>query len=230
MTRFDVISANTNIITSSLTHGLIGRTIAKELIEVFIHDLRDYTTDKHRQIDDTPYGGGTGMVLKPEPFFRCIRDLQSERSYDEIIHLTPQGETFNQKIANRLSLENNYILLCGHYKGIDQRVIDEFSTMEISIGEFVISCGDLAAIVIIDAVSRLLPGALGDSESAITDTFQVEEIFDHPQYTRPEIYEEIKVPEVLLSGNHKVIEEWRAAQAVRKFKKVKLNSDNKENQ
>lgn len=230
MTRFDVISANTNIITSSLTHGLIGRTIAKGLIQVYVHDLRDYTHDRHRQIDDLPYGGGTGMVLKPEPFFRCIRKLKSEREYDEIIHLTPQGETFNQKIANALSLGSNYILICGHYKGIDQRVIDEFATLEISLGEFVISCGDLAAMVIVDAVARLIPGALGDSESAITDTFQVEEVFDHPQYTRPETFEDRKVPDVLLSGNHKIIEEWRAAQAANKFKKIKSTTDNKENQ
>lgn len=229
MTRFDVVSANTKIITSSFTHGLIGRTITKGLIDVSVHDLRDYTEDKHRQIDDMPYGGGTGMVLKPEPFFRCIRKLKSERTYDEIIHLSPQGETFNQKIANALSLGSNYILLCGHYKGIDQRVIDEFATMEISLGEFVISCGDLAALVIIDAVSRLIPGALGDSESAITDTFQVEEVFDHPQYTRPETFEEIKVPEVLLSGNHKIIEEWRADMAAKKFKKFNSITDNKEN-
>ncbi|OQY77012.1 MAG: tRNA (guanosine(37)-N1)-methyltransferase TrmD [Ignavibacteriales bacterium UTCHB1] len=226
--RFDIISANVNILNSSLTHGLVSRTIAKGLIEIKVHDLRNFTNDKHRQIDDLPYGGGSGMVLKPEPFFRCIELLKSERIYDDIIHLSPQGELFNQKTANSLSLGVNYILLCGHYKGIDQRVIDTFVTKEISIGEFVLSCGDIAALVVIDAIARLIPGALGDSESAITDSFQEDNKFDHPQYTRPETYNGLSVPEVLLSGNHKLIEEWRTSQGTEKFKKINSITDNKE--
>ena len=229
--RFDIISANPKILESSLTNGLISRAISKDLAEVEIHHLRDYAEGSYRQIDDLPYGGGTGMVLKPEPFFKCIKELMTKRDYDGIIHFTPQGNLFNQKSANNYSLKGNFILLCGHYKGIDQRVIDAFVTNEISIGEYVISCGDIAALVFIDAVLRLVPGVLGDSESAFTDTFQVETDddsvgFDHPQYTRPEDYEGYSVPEVLLSGNHAKIEQWRKEQASGKFNKIKEKNKN----
>ncbi len=229
--RFDIISANPKILESSLTSGLISRAISKGFAEVEIHHLRDYAEGSYRQIDDLPYGGGTGMVLKPEPFFKCIRELTAKRDYDGIIHFTPQGDLFNQKSANNYSLKGNFILLCGHYKGIDQRVIDAFVTSEISIGEYVISCGDIAALVFMDAVLRLVPGVLGDSESAFTDTFQVESDdsvvgFDHPQYTRPEDYEGYSVPEVLLSGNHAKIEQWRKAQASGKFNKTKEKNKN----
>lgn len=222
--RFDIISANPAILESSLTNGLISRAVKKGLAEVIVHHLRDYAEGSYRQIDDLPYGGGTGMVLKPEPFFKCIEKLKSEREYDKIINFTPQGETFNQKAANKYSLKRNYILLCGHYKGIDQRVIDAFVTDEISIGNYVISCGDIAALVFSDAILRLVPGVLGDAESAITDSFQVEttdgdEGFDYPQYTRPESYKGFDVPEVLLSGNHAKINEWREKTALENFKK-----------
>lgn len=226
--RFDIISANPKILESSLTNGLISRAVKKGLAETVMHDLRDYAEGSYRQIDDIPYGGGTGMVLKPEPFFRVIRKLTSERNYDSVIHFSPQGAVFNQKTANRLSLKENYILLCGHYKGIDQRVIEAFVTEEVSIGEYVISCGDIAALVFMDALLRLVPGVLGDGESAITDTFQVETEegeagFDHPQYTRPEEFEGYKVPDVLLSGNHAKIEKWREEKASENFNKQKKN-------
>lgn len=224
--RFDIISANPAILESSLTNGLISRALKKDLAEVEVHHLRDYAEGSYRQIDDLPYGGGTGMVLKPEPFFKCIEKLKSEREYDAVVNFSPQGQIFNQKAANKYSLKGNFILLCGHYKGIDQRVIDAFVTDEISIGEYVISCGDIAALVFIDAVLRLVPGVLGDAESAITDTFQVETDegvagFDYPQYTRPENYKGYEVPEVLLSGNHAKINQWREKIASENFKKRK---------
>lgn len=224
--RFDIISANPKILESSLVNGLISRAISKNLAEVHIHHLRDYAEGKYRQIDDIPYGGGTGMVLKPEPFFRCISKLLSERDYDEIIHFTPQGNVYDQKQANGFSLKGNFILLCGHYKGIDERVIEKFVTKEISIGDYVLSCGDIAALVFMDSVIRLIPGVLGDGESAITDSFQVDTVFDHPQYTRPETYEGYEVPKVLLSGNHKEIDAWREQKANEKFNKVRNKFNN----
>jgi tRNA (guanine37-N1)-methyltransferase len=219
--RFDIVSANPKILESSLKNGLIARVEKKGLTKTFVHDLRDYAIGKYKQIDDLPYGGGSGMILKPEPFFKCIEKLVSERKYDEIIYFSPQGYTYNQKTANEFSLKLNLILICGHYKGIDERVIERFVTKEISIGEYVLSSGDIAALVFIDSVSRLIPGALGDGESAITDSFQVETGFDYPQYTRPDTYEELKVPDVLLSGNHSEIKKWREKKAYEKFKKRK---------
>ena len=228
--RFDIISANPKILESSLTNGLISRAVKKGHAEIEMHHLRDYAEGSYRQIDDIPYGGGTGMILKPEPFFRCINKLVSERSYDSVINFSPQGNIFDQKTANRFSLKENYILICGHYKGIDQRVIDAFVTEEVSIGKYVISCGDIAALVFMDALLRLVPGVLGDGESAITDSFQVETPegeagFDYPQYTRPEDYEGLKVPDVLLSGNHSKIEEWREKQASDNLNKHKKNNN-----
>ncbi|MEO8666704.1 MAG: tRNA (guanosine(37)-N1)-methyltransferase TrmD [Ignavibacteria bacterium] len=224
--RFDIISANIKILECSLKNGLISRAIDKKLIDTEIHNLRDYAEGRYKQIDDTPYGGGSGMILKPEPIFRAVNELRSRRSYDEVIYFSPQGTKFNQKIANELSLRDNLILICGHYKGIDERVISKLVTREISIGDYVLSCGDIAAYVFIDAVSRLIPGVLGDGESAITDSFQVETGFDHPQYTRPEIYEKLKVPEVLLSGNHKEISLWREKKAKSKYKRILKTNKN----
>jgi len=224
--RFDIISANIKILESSLTNGLIGRASKKGLITPVLHDLRDYSTGKYKQIDDVPYGGGTGMILKPEPFFRCISKLISERSYDEIIYFSPQGKTFDQKRANDFSLKENYILICGHYKGIDERVLEKFMTTELSIGDYVLSCGDIASLVFIDCLARLIPGALGDGESAITDSFQVETGFDFPQYTRPDVFEDLSVPDILLSGNHAEIEKWRKAKAEEKFLRIKKNNIN----
>ena len=218
--RFEIISANPKILDSSLTKGLIYRAQKKGKVEIYVHDLRDYATGSYKQIDDEPYGGGAGMILKPEPFFRCIDKLLENRSYDDIIYFSPQGCKFTQKSANDFSLKENFILICGHYKGIDERVISKYVTKEISVGDYVLSCGDIAALVFMDTVSRLIPGVLGDSESAITDTFQVETIYDYPQYTRPEEFNGMKVPDVLLSGNHAQIENWRKEQALEKFKKI----------
>ena len=214
--RIDVISAVVKILDSPLNESIIKRAQDKKLAEINIHDLRDYAEDKYRHVDDKPFGGGAGMVLKPEPLFKCINKLLLERNYDEIIYLSPQGKKFNQKRANALSLSGNLMIICGHYKGIDQRVIDKFVTSEISIGDYVITGGEAAAIVVIDAIVRLLPGVLGDSESALTDSFQTEAGFDAPVYTRPAEYEGMKVPDVLLSGHHAEIEKWRAEQSKRR--------------
>jgi tRNA (guanine37-N1)-methyltransferase len=223
--RFDTISSNPKILESSFTNGLIKRAIEKKYIEVVTHNLRDYAMGSYKQIDDSPYGGGAGMILKPEPFFKCINKLSGERKYDEIIYFSPQGRKFEQQYANELSLKENFILICGHYKGIDERVITKFVTSEISIGDYVISCGEIASLVFIDSVSRLIPGVLGDGESAITDSFQTEYGFDYPQYTRPEEYEGLKVPEILLSGNHAEINKWRIQKAEEKFKRIKKNKN-----
>jgi len=224
MMRFDVISANIKILESSLTNGLISRVSSKGLIEIHMHNLREYADGNYKQIDDTPYGGGAGMILKPEPIFKCVESLMSEREYDDVIYFSAQGIKLKQKVANDFSLKSNLILICGHYKGIDERVIKKLVTKEISVGDYVISCGDIAALVFIDSVARLLPGALGDGESALTDSFQVESGFDCPQYTRPEKYKSMKVPDVLLSGNHSKINEWRNKKAKAKYKKLrKLN-------
>lgn len=223
--RIDIISANPDILESTIKSGLISRAIKKGYTEVLLHNLRDYAEGKYRQIDDEPYGGGSGMILKPEPFFRCIDTLTRQRTYDEIIFFTPQGKIFEQSEANRYSLTTNMILICGHYKGIDERVIERYVTSEISVGEYVISCGDIAALVFTDAVVRLIPGVLNDGESAMTDTFQATEIFDPPQYTRPENFGGMKVPDILLSGNHSEIQKWRAKQSEERLKKyIESNS------
>lgn len=219
--RFDILTANPKIVTSPIENGLIGRAVKKGLVEVHVHHLRDYAEGKYRQIDDSPFGGGVGMILKPEPFFRCAEKLKSEREYDAIINFSPQGKRLNQKAANDFSLKQNFMLLCGHYKGIDERVIKYLATEEVSIGDFVLSCGDLAAVIFMDSVARLIPGALGDSESSLTDTFQVDTVFDAPLYTRPEKYGKYKVPDVLLSGNHAKIKEWREKKAKAKYRKSK---------
>lgn len=224
--RFDIISANTKILECSLFHGLVSRAVKKGLIEIHIHDLRDYAEGKYRQIDDIPYGGGSGMILKPEPVFKCVKKLTEKTRYDEVIYFSPQGEKLTQKTVNDTSLLGNLILICGHYKGIDERVIAKLVTKEVSIGDYVLSCGDIAAYVFIDAVTRVIPGALGDGESAITDTFQVETGFDHPQYTRPEVYRRLRVPKILLSGNHREIKIWREKKALSKYKKFLKNNKN----
>ncbi|GEN68146.1 tRNA (guanine-N(1)-)-methyltransferase [Chryseobacterium rhizosphaerae] len=186
----------------------------KGLAEVHFHHLRDWAINKHRQIDDEPYGGGAGMVMMIEPLDKCISELKSQRDYDEVIYLTPDGVTLNQKIANTLSIKNNLIFLCGHYKGIDQRVRDLHITKEISIGDYVLTGGELAACVLADSVIRLLPGVLNDEQSALTDSFQ-DDLLSPPIYTRPESYKGLEVPKILLSGNFAKIEEWRHDEAVR---------------
>ena len=219
--RIDVISAVVKIFEGPLSESILKRAREKKIAEIVLHNLRDYADGTYRQVDDKPFGGGAGMLLKPEPLFRCLNKLLAEREYDEVIYLSPQGVKFNQKRANALSLSRNLIFICGHYKGIDQRVIDKFVTKEISIGDYVITGGETAAIVVIDAIVRLLPGVLHDSESALTDSFQTESGFDAPAYTRPAEYEGMKVPEVLLNGNHKDIAAWRMEQGKKKYKRVK---------
>ncbi|WP_166920552.1 tRNA (guanosine(37)-N1)-methyltransferase TrmD [Thermonema lapsum] len=206
--RIDIITVLPELIEGFLFHSIPKRAQDKGLVEIQLHNLRDYATNKYRQVDDYPFGGGAGMVLMIEPIARCIEKLQSERSYDEIIYLTPDGKPFKQADANELSGKQNLILLCGHYKGIDERVREHFVTREISIGDYVLSGGELAAAVVADAVIRLIPGVLSDETSALTDSFQ-DNLLAPPVYTRPADFRGWKVPDVLLSGNHKAIEEWR---------------------
>jgi tRNA (guanine37-N1)-methyltransferase len=219
--RIDVISAVPKILFAPLNESIIKRAREKKVIEIFVHDLRKYAKGRYRQIDDRPFGGGAGMVLMPEPVFDCVEELFLERSYDEVIYLSPQGKKLNQKKVNALSLCRNIILICGHYKGIDQRIIERFVTLELSIGDYVLSGGEIPALVVIDSISRLQPGALGDSEAALTDSFQTESGFDAPLYTRPAEFRGMKVPEVLLQGDHKKIKKWRHDEGLKKYKKVK---------
>lgn len=219
--RIDVISAVPKILLAPLNESIVKRAQNKKIIEIHVHDLRDYAKGRYRQIDDRPFGGGAGMVIKPEPVFMCVEKLLSEREYDNIIFLTPQGKKLNQKKINVLSLNKNIILICGHYKGIDQRIIDEFVTMEISIGDYVLTGGEIPALVLIDGITRLLPGALGDSEAVLTDSFQTDSGFDAPQYTRPAEFRGMKVPDVLLEGDHSKIKKWRSEEGMKKYKKVK---------
>lgn len=212
--RIDIISVLPELMESPFQASILKRAVQKGLVEVHFHQLRDWSVGKHRQVDDEPYGGGAGMVMMVEPLDKCISELKSQRNYDEIIYLTPDGITLSQKIANTLSIKENLLLVCGHYKGIDQRVRDLHITMEISIGDFVLTGGELAACVLADSVIRLLPGVLNDEQSALTDSFQ-DNLLSPPIYTRPEEYKGLKVPSILLSGNTPKIEEWRHSEALR---------------
>jgi tRNA (guanine37-N1)-methyltransferase len=193
------------------------RSIDKGLVQVYFHNLRDYTTNKQKSVDDYPFGGGAGMVMTVQPIDACITHLKSERIYDEIIYMTPDGETLNQKMANTISMYENIIILCGHYKGVDQRVRDHFITREISIGDYVLSGGELGALVLSDSIIRLIPGVLSDETSALTDSFQ-DNLLSPPVYTRPPEFNGWKVPDVLLSGNTKAVEKWREEQALERTK------------
>lgn len=215
MLRIDIISGVPELLRSPVEHSIVGRARDKKLAEIHVHDLREYSKDKHNKIDDYPYGGGAGMVLSPQPVFSCIEKLMTERTYDEIIFTAADGVPFKQKHANELSVKKNIIILCGHYKGVDQRVRDMLITREFSIGDFVLSGGELPALVISDAVIRLLPGVLGDAESALTDSFQ-EDLLESPVYTRPSIFKGVSVPDILLSGDHKKIEEWRLKMSIQR--------------
>jgi tRNA (guanine37-N1)-methyltransferase len=215
MLRIDIISGVPELLRSPVEHSIVGRARDKKLAEIHVHDLRKYSKDKHNKIDDYPYGGGAGMVLSPQPVFSCIEKLMTERTYDEIIFTAADGVPFEQKHANELSVKKNIIILCGHYKGVDQRVRDMLITREFSIGDFVLSGGELPALVITDAVIRLLPGVLGDAESALTDSFQ-EDLLESPVYTRPSIFKGVSVPDILLSGDHKKIEEWRLKMSIQR--------------
>ncbi|MCU7618117.1 tRNA (guanosine(37)-N1)-methyltransferase TrmD [Chryseobacterium sp. PBS4-4] len=212
--RIDIISVLPELMESPFRTSILKRAVDKGLVEVHFHQLRDWSINKHRQIDDEPYGGGAGMVMMIEPIDKCISELKSQREYDEVIYLTPDGVTLNQKIANTLSIKNNLIFLCGHYKGIDQRLRDLHITKEISIGDYVLTGGELAACVLADSIIRLLPGVLNDEQSALTDSFQ-DDLLSPPIYTRPESYKGLEVPKILLSGNSAKIEEWRHDEAVR---------------
>lgn len=215
--RIDIITGFPNLLRSPLSESMVRQAKQKNLVKIRIHNLRKYTHDRHKTIDDTPYGGGAGMVLKPEPFFECIEALKRKRTYDDIIYLTADGELFTQKIANELSLKKNLLFLCGHYKGIDNRVRESLVTRELSIGDYVLTGGEIAAAVVIDAVVRLLPGVLGDGESLLDDSFQ-DKLLGYPTYTKPAEYRGLKVPDVLLSGNHKAIAEWRQKQRILRTK------------
>ena len=217
--RIDIITAVPELIVSPLNTSIIKRAQEKGKVEIDIHNLRDYTHDKHRQIDDKPFGGGPGMILKPEPFFECIDTLTEKRKYDHIIFTTPKGKIFNQKYANKLSLSKNIIIIAGHYKEIDERVKEYFATDEISIGNFVLTGGELPALIIVDAIVRLIPGVLNDSEAALDDSFQDGDIVEAPYYTRPAEYRGMKVPDVLLSGNDKEIKKWKENQSKKLTKK-----------
>lgn len=213
MMRIDIISAVPDLLISPLDNSIIKRAQKKGKVEICVHNLRDYAFNKHKQIDDKPFGGGAGMVLKPEPFFECIEKLEHERSYDHVVFTTPKGRIFNQKIANRFSLADNILFVAGHYKEMDDRVREKFATDELSLGNFVLTGGELPALVFIDAVIRLIPGVLNDSEAALDDSFQDGERIEAPYYTRPSEYKGMKVPEVLLSGNEKEIKKWKKEQS-----------------
>jgi tRNA (guanine37-N1)-methyltransferase len=221
--RIDIVTGLPKLLESPLQESILKRAQTKEIVEIVVHDLRAYTHDKHNTIDDTPYGGGAGMVLKPEPFFECVEALKAQRLYDDIIFLAADGEVLTQKIATQLSLKNNLILLCGHYKGIDQRVREVLVTREISIGEYVLTGGELAALVVVDSIVRLIPGVLNDGESALTDSFQ-DGLLGCPQYTRPAEYRGMNIPDVLLSGNHQEIDRWRLEQREQRTRRLRHDS------
>ncbi len=226
--RIDVLTIFPDLIRQVLSQGIPGRAIKAGLVEVQAHDLRDYTDDLHRTVDDTPYGGGAGMVYKPEPIARALKVIDSERPLEKVIFLTPEGRRLDQATANRLSLEANLVLLCGRYRGIDERIRQLYVTDEISVGDYVLSGGELPALVLIDAVVRLIPGAVGDAESALEDSFQ-NGLLDCPWYTRPQEFEGLPVPEVLLGGNHRLIAEWRREEAMKRTRERRpdlLDEDN----
>lgn len=210
--RIDIISVVPDLLKSPFEASIMQRSIAKGLVEVHFHNLRDYSSNNYKQVDDYQFGGGAGMVLMIEPIDKCISQLKSERNYDDIIYMTPDGETLNQGIANSISLQKNIIILCGHYKGVDQRVRDHFITREISIGDYVLSGGELGALILCDAIIRLIPGVLGNETSALTDSFQ-DNLLAPPIYTRPAKYNDWDVPEILLSGHSAKIEAWREEKA-----------------
>ena len=213
--RFDIISALPETFASVLSASILRIAQAKGIVSINLHNIHDYAEDRFRHIDDTPYGGGSGMIIQCLPVFKCIDQLQSERIYDEIIYVTADGNTLKQNDANELSLKRNIIIICGHYKGIDQRIRDRFVTREISIGDYVLTGGELPAMVLLDSIVRLIPGVLSDTTSALDDSFQ-DGLLEAPNYTKPAEFQGMKVPEVLLSGNHKEIAEWRRTQSLEK--------------
>ena len=215
--RIDIISIIPELLDSPLGHSIMKRAQAKGLLEVHVHQLRQWAVNEYGQVDDYQYGGGAGMVMMCEPLAKAIDQLSAERKYDAVIYMTPDGKRFDQRMANGLSLENNLLIICGHYKGIDQRIRDHYITMEISIGDYVLSGGELAAAVVVDAIGRLLPGVLNDETSALTDSFQYD-LLAPPVYNRPADFRGWKVPDILLSGDLKKVEEWRYEQSLQRTK------------
>ena len=218
--RIDIITVLPEMLEGFFNESILARAQKKGLAEIHLHNLRDYTLDKWKRVDDYPYGGSAGMVMQCEPIDRCIAALKAERDYDDVIYVSPDGETFNQKIANEMSMQGNLIILCGHYKGIDQRVRDHLITREISVGDYVLTGGELAAAIISDAVIRLVPGVISDEQSALSDCFQ-DDILAAPIYTRPADYKGWKVPEILLSGNEAKIRQWEFDQAMERTKRLR---------
>ncbi|MDT7832997.1 tRNA (guanosine(37)-N1)-methyltransferase TrmD [Flavobacteriaceae bacterium S356] len=218
--RIDIISAAPDLLKSPFNHSIIKRAKEKGLAEIHIHDLRSFGLGNYRQIDDTQFGGGAGMVLMIEPIANCIEQLQAERTYDEIIYMTPDAKTLTQSVSNTLSLKENILILTGHYKGVDQRIRDKYITREISIGDYVLTGGELAAAVLCDSIIRLIPGVIGDETSALTDSFQ-DNLLSPPVYTRPSDYKGMKVPDILLSGNFPKIEDWRSEQAYKRTQQIR---------
>jgi tRNA (guanine37-N1)-methyltransferase len=218
--RIDIITVLPDLLTGPLSHSIIKRAREKGLVEINIIDLRDFATDKRRTVDDYAFGGGAGMVMMIEPVFQALQKLKNERDYDEVIYTSPDGELFNQRLANRLSMKENIIILAGHYKGIDQRIRDHLITMEISIGDYVLSGGELPAAVLTDALVRLIPGAISDEQSALSDSFQ-DDILAPPVYTRPAVFNGWKVPDILLSGNTPEIEKWRHEKSIERTRHLR---------
>lgn len=218
MLHIDILTVLPDLLKGPFDHSILKRAQQKQLVELEIHNIRDFTTDKHKSTDDYQFGGGAGMVMMIEPIDNCLKHLKSKRIYEEVIYMTPDGERLNQQIANQLSMKSNIAILCGHYKGVDERVRQHFITREISIGDYVLSGGELPAAVLIDSIVRLVPGVLSDETSALFDSFQ-DNMLAPPVYTRPEIYNEWKVPDILLSGHFKNIEEWRHNEAMERTKK-----------
>ncbi len=215
--RIDILTILPELIEGALNHSIMKRAQEKGIAEIYLHNIRDYSTHRQKSVDDYQYGGGAGMVMTIQPIADCIEQLTSERKYDELIYMTPDGEVLNQGMCNTMSLNKNLLILCGHYKGVDQRIRDIFITKEISIGSYVLSGGELGAAVLVDSIVRLLPGVLNDETSALTDSFQ-DNLLAPPIYTRPDNYKGHKVPEILLSGNQKLIEEWRLKKAIENTK------------
>lgn len=218
--RIDIISVIPEMLESPLGCSILKRAQNKGLAEIVVHNLRDYTTNRHRKVDDYPFGGDAGMVIQVEPVDRCISALRAEREYDEVIFTAPDGEAFNQRTANSLSLLNNIIILCGHYKGIDYRIREHLITREISVGDYVLTGGEIPAVIIADAIVRLIPGAIGDEQSALTDSFQ-DNLLEPPIYTRPASYNGWEVPPILLSGHQAKIDEWRHEQALERTRRLR---------
>ncbi len=218
--RIDIITVLPEILEGFINESIIARARKKGLVEIHLHNLRDYTSDKWRRVDDYPYGGFAGMVMQCEPIDRCISALKAEREYDDVIYVSPDGEQFDQRMANEMSIQGNFIILCGHYKGIDQRVRDHLITREISVGDFVLTGGELPAAVITDAIVRLIPGAISDDQSALSDCFQ-DDLLAAPIYTRPANYKGWTVPEILLSGNEAKIKQWEMDQAMERTQRLR---------